>query len=61
MAKAKYTVICKVCGGEIELPDDVMDGEITSCPTCGTRYIVRLKDGKVELEEFKGDVEDYGE
>jgi len=61
MAKVKLTDVCKVCGSEIELPEDVMDGEITSCPTCGTRYIVRLKEGKAELEEFKGDVEDYGQ
>ncbi|MEM0485160.1 MAG: lysine biosynthesis protein, partial [Pyrobaculum sp.] len=54
-------VQCKVCGTEFELPEDVMDGEIASCPTCGARYIVRLKGGSVTLEEFKGDVEDYGE
>lgn len=61
MAQLKLKVVCKVCGTEFDLPEDVMDGEITSCPTCGTRYIVRLKDGKAELEEFRGDVEDYGE
>jgi alpha-aminoadipate carrier protein LysW len=50
-----------VCGTEFELPEDVIDGEIASCPTCGARYIVRIKGGSVVLEEFKGDVEDYGE
>jgi alpha-aminoadipate carrier protein LysW len=54
-------VQCNVCGTEFELPEDVMDGEIASCPTCGARYIVRLKGGSATLEEFKGDVEDYGE
>lgn len=61
MATQKLVVQCNVCGTEFELPEDVMDGEIASCPTCGARYIVRLKGGSVTLEEFKGDVEDYGE
>ncbi|MFB6490570.1 MAG: alpha-aminoadipate/glutamate carrier protein LysW [Thermoproteus sp. AZ2] len=61
MAQTKLVVTCKVCGTEFELPEDVMDGEITSCPTCGARYIVKLAGGKAVLEEFKGDVEDYGE
>jgi len=61
MAKQKLVVTCQVCGTEFELPDDVMDGEIVSCPTCGARYIARIKEGSVKLEEFKGDVEDYGE
>jgi len=58
---AKTTVVCQTCGSEIELPEDVMDGEISSCPTCGTRYVVRLNEGKITLEEFRGEVEDYGE
>ncbi|MFN3805003.1 MAG: alpha-aminoadipate/glutamate carrier protein LysW [Pyrobaculum sp.] len=57
----KLVVQCNVCGSEFELPSDVMDGEIASCPTCGTRYIVRLKGGSATLEEFRGDVEDYGQ
>jgi lysine biosynthesis protein LysW len=61
MATQKLVVQCKVCGTEFELPEDVMDGEIASCPTCGARYIVTLKGGSATLEEFKGDVEDYGE
>ncbi len=61
MATQKLVVQCNVCGTEFELPEDVIDGEIASCPTCGARYIVRIKDGSVVLEEFKGDVEDYGE
>ncbi|ABW02126.1 hypothetical protein Cmaq_1299 [Caldivirga maquilingensis IC-167] len=52
---------CKVCGTEFDLPEDIMDGELTSCPTCGTKYIVKISKDKLELEEFKGDVEDYGE
>ena len=54
-------VQCNVCGANFELPSDVMDGEITSCPNCGMRYIVRLTNGAAVLEEFRGDVEDYGE
>ena len=54
-------MVCSVCGSDIEVPSDVVDGEIMSCPSCGTRYIVKLVNGAVTLEEFKGDVEDYGE
>ena len=54
-------LVCSVCGSDIEVPSDVVDGEIMSCPSCGTRYIVKLVNGAVTLEEFKGDVEDYGE
>lgn len=57
----KLVVTCTVCGTEFDLPEDVIDGEITSCPNCGARFIVRIKGGKPTLEEFKGDVEDYGE
>lgn len=61
MAGQSLAVACTACGAEFDLPHDVMDGEIASCPTCGARYIVRLKGGRASLEEFKGDVEDYGE
>lgn len=61
MATQKLVVQCTVCGTEFDLPEDVLDGEIVSCPTCGARFIVRLKGGSATLEEFKGDVEDYGE
>lgn len=57
----KLKVTCKVCGTEFDLPEDVMDYELTSCPTCGTKYVVRITKEGVALEEFKGDVEDYGE
>jgi len=51
---------CTTCGSELEIPDDVLDGEIISCPTCGSRYVIHLEGG-IRLEEFKGEVEDYGE
>ena len=53
---------CKICGSEIEVPNDVLNGEIISCPMCGIRYVIKIKEeGSIELEEFKGEVEDYGE
>ena len=57
-----WKTLCKTCGSEIEIPSDVLDGEIISCPTCGVRYVIKIKgEGNIELEEFKGEVEDYGE
>ncbi len=55
------SLACSVCGADVDVPSDVMDGEIVSCPSCGTKYIVRINNGQMLLEEFKGDVEDYGE
>jgi len=54
-------LVCQVCGADIDVPSDVVDCEIVSCPSCGTRYIVKLVNGAVTLEEFRNDVEDYGE
>jgi alpha-aminoadipate carrier protein LysW len=44
-----FKVTCKVCGTEFDVPGDVMDGELTSCPTCGTKYIVKVSKDKLEL------------
>jgi alpha-aminoadipate carrier protein LysW len=61
MASGSVSVQCSACGSSFEVPNDVLDGEITSCPNCGMRYIVKLRNGAVTLEEFRGDIEDFGE
>ena len=52
--------VCNICGARIDVPSDAVDGEIISCPSCGARYVVKKVD-RIRLEEFRGDVEDYGE
>jgi len=54
------TVVCPVCGGEVELMDDVMDGEIIE-HECGATLVVRIEGGNIKLEEFQGVEEDWGE
>ncbi|HIQ55566.1 MAG TPA: sulfonate ABC transporter [Pyrodictium sp.] len=54
------TVTCPICGGEVELVDDVMDGEIIE-HECGATLVVRIENGNIKLEEFQGVEEDWGE
>lgn len=53
---------CPDCDEEIEIPDDVMQGEILTCPSCGLELEVRLIKGEnVELSELGIEGEDWGE
>ncbi len=52
--------VCPVCGGEVELPDNVMDGEIIE-HDCGAMLVVRIRDGNVVLEQLERVEEDWGE
>lgn len=58
MVKAK----CPVCLAEFELPDDVLLGEIVTCPDCGSELEVKeIKGSEVELKEVVIEKEDWGE
>ncbi len=50
---------CPECGGEIELPSDVVAGEIVSCPDCGESY--EVGGDKVALKKAEKVAEDWGE
>ncbi|NPA05759.1 MAG: sulfonate ABC transporter [Crenarchaeota archaeon] len=54
------TAVCPVCGEKVEVPDDVLDGEIIE-HECGAMLVVRVEGNDVRLEEFKGVEEDWGE
>jgi alpha-aminoadipate carrier protein LysW len=46
----------------LTIPEDVISGEIISCPDCGMDYEARLTDGgKVELIPAEIEGEDWGE
>ncbi|HDN17597.1 sulfonate ABC transporter [Candidatus Bathyarchaeota archaeon ex4484_205] len=52
---------CPVCGAEVEVPIDVVEGEILVCEECGAELEVIFEDESVVLAvaELKG--EDWGE
>lgn len=53
---------CPECEGEIEVPDDVILGEILPCPDCGLEYeVFRVNGGFVELKVAEVEGEDWGE
>lgn len=53
---------CTDCDTEIEVPEDVVQGEILSCPSCGLEFEVKqIQGGSVELQELGIEGEDWGE
>ncbi|MCW4025901.1 MAG: alpha-aminoadipate/glutamate carrier protein LysW/ArgW [Candidatus Bathyarchaeota archaeon] len=53
---------CPECDAELEIPDDVISGEIISCPDCGMDYEAKLgEEGEVELVPAEIEGEDWGE
>ncbi|MCP8322727.1 MAG: lysine biosynthesis protein LysW [Candidatus Methylarchaceae archaeon HK02M2] len=53
---------CSECDGEIELPENLIVGEIVTCPDCGLDYEVSevTSDG-VSLKKAEDIGEDWGE
>ncbi|HDO42012.1 MAG TPA: lysine biosynthesis protein LysW [Candidatus Bathyarchaeota archaeon] len=46
----------------MDIPDDVISGEIVSCPDCGLDLEVKLEEnGKITLEPAEIEGEDWGE
>ncbi len=54
-------VACEVCGTEFDIPDDVVDGELVSCPTCGQKYQVVVSSSNIQLKKIEVEAEDWGE
>jgi alpha-aminoadipate carrier protein LysW len=53
---------CLECDADLEIPDDAVNGEIVSCPDCGTDFEVIIKDnGETELKPAEIEGEDWGE
>ncbi len=53
---------CTDCSAEIEVLDDIMVGEILSCPDCGLELeVASLEGGKIELQKLVIEKEDWGE
>ena len=41
------TISCRMCGGTIEVPDEVEDGSCGECPYCGTMITFTIRGGKL--------------
>ncbi len=55
-------VICQECGGKIDVPNDVIVGEIISCPDCGTEYeVAQINNDNIQLKIAENIGEDWGE
>ncbi len=52
---------CPDCFGEIDIPEDVMEGEILSCPDCGLELEVEVVDDRIEIIPIAIEKEDWGE
>ena len=53
---------CPECDVDLAIPDDVIDGEIISCPDCGMDFEVTIKEGGgVGLRPAEIEGEDWGE
>ena len=54
------SAVCPECAAEVELDDDVMEGEIVDCPECGVELeVVGL--GPLTLALAPEEEEDWGE
>lgn len=53
---------CPECVAEFEIPDDVVIGEIVSCPDCGLELeVTGINSGKAVLKIVQVEGEDWGE
>ncbi len=54
--------ICIECDAKIEVPDDVIAGEIVECVDCGTEYeVVITEESGITLKKAEAMKEDWGE
>jgi len=53
---------CPDCDAELDIPEDIVQGEILSCPGCGLELEVKkVNGGCVDLQELTIEGEDWGE
>lgn len=51
---------CPVCGAEVPVSHDVVEGELVSCPECATELEV-TSTNPITLREAPQEEEDWGE
>ena len=52
---------CPECDAEIKIPSDSIEGEIITCPDCGTSYELVKNVDKFDLKTAQVVGEDWGE
>ncbi len=53
---------CLECDASVRIEDDVVIGEIVSCPDCGADYeVASLENGTVAIKAAESVKEDWGE
>lgn len=53
---------CEECSADIKVPDDVVVGEIVSCPDCGLDYeVTEVSSNGAKLKAAETSGEDWGE
>jgi alpha-aminoadipate carrier protein LysW len=53
---------CPECDANLEIPGDMLSGEIVRCPDCGMDWEAKVStDGKVSLVPAEVEGEDWGE
>jgi alpha-aminoadipate carrier protein LysW len=58
----KSKVECQECGADISVPEDVVVGEIITCPDCGGEYEITSKEeGNLALKPAERVGEDWGQ
>ena len=62
MADKKIIYECATCGGNLNVPEDAMVGEILTCPDCGVEFEIVSFDGdQIKLAAAENIKEDWGE
>ena len=59
----KYQPVeCPECLAKVEVPDDVLVGEILECPECGVELeVCKINEGTVEVKVAVFEEEDWGQ
>lgn len=52
---------CQECDAEIKIPMDSIEGEILTCPDCGTSYELVRDGDKITIKPAQIVGEDWGE
>ena len=53
---------CLECDADIDIPKDALEGEIVTCPECGTSYeVYKISEGRFAIRSAQVAGEDWGE
>lgn len=53
---------CKDCGANLEIPNNVINGEIIGCADCGLDYVIESEGtSNYQIKELLIEGEDWGE